>query len=114
MYSAEAFWENLSRKIRTNSLSAAAIIQSTSNWQCWTEWKCWKSERRKKNRWSKAKQNKTKQNKIKQNKIKQNKTKQKKEQLFLDSCYADDDWFYNCNDIRIIRNKNWKMFDIWW
>ena len=66
MYSAEAFWGNLSRKIRTNSFSAAAIIQSTSNWQCWTEWQSWKSERRKKNKWSKAKQNKRKQNKMKQ------------------------------------------------
>ena len=97
MYSAEAFWGNLSRKIRTNSFSAAAIIQSTSNWQCWTEWKCWKVKGERKI--SEAKQNKTKQN---------------KEQLFLNRCYADDDWFYNCSEIRIIRNKNWKMFDIWW
>ena len=67
MYSAEAFWGNLSRKIRTNSLSAAAIIQSTSNWQCWTEWQCWKVKGERKI--SEAKQNKIKQNKTKQRAI---------------------------------------------
>ena len=75
MYSAEVFWGNLSRKIRTNSFSAAAIIQSTSSWQCCTEWKEKVKVERK---ISEAKQNKTKQNKTKQNKTKQNKTKQNK------------------------------------